>query len=132
MREGEFVTAGQVVARMDTQSLEAQRLQAEARLRQAEDAVTTARSQRAQRESEKAAASAMVAQRRAEQEVARKRAARTLELSSKGVASKQEADDASAAVDSASAALSAARAQEAATEAAIATARTQPHRHYWR
>jgi len=125
VREGEFVTAGQVVAQMDTQSLEAQRLQAEAQLRQAEDVVTTARSQLVQRESEKAAASAMVAQRRAELEVARKRAARTLELSSKGVASKQEADDASAAVDSASAALSAARAQVAATEAAIATARTQ-------
>ena len=125
VREGEFISAGQVVAQMDTQSLEAQRLQAEAQLRQAEDAVTTARSQLTQRESEKAAALAMVAQRRAELEVARKRATRILELSSKGGVSKQEADDASAAVDSAAAALSAARAQVAATEAAIATARTQ-------
>ena len=122
--ESEFVTAGQAVARMDTQPLEAQRLQAEAQLQQAVSAVASARSQLAQRESEKAAAVAMVAQRQAELTAARKRAARITELASRGVASAQEADDARAAVDSANAALSAARAQVAATEAAITTAQS--------
>ncbi|HEY0720742.1 MAG TPA: HlyD family efflux transporter periplasmic adaptor subunit [Gammaproteobacteria bacterium] len=125
VHEGEFVTAGQVVALMDTQALEAQRQQAEAQLRQAEDAVITVRSQLAQRESEKAAAEALVAQRRAELEAARKREVRIRELATTGVASQQTADDARAAVDTAAAALSAARAQVAATEAAMATARSQ-------
>ena len=125
VQEGEFVSAGQVLARMDARSLEAQRQQAEAQLRQAVQAVTTTRSQLVQRQSEKAAAEATVTQRQAELEVARKRAARIAELSQKGAISAQEADDASASVKSAAAALSAARAQVAATEAAIATARTQ-------
>ena len=56
VKEGEFVTAGQVVALMDTDVLEAQRRQAEAQLQQAQSAVATARSQLAQRESDKAAA----------------------------------------------------------------------------
>jgi HlyD family secretion protein len=123
--EGDFVTAGQVVALMDTQSLEAEREQARAQLRQAEAAVATAHSQLAQRQSEKVAAEALVAQRQAELEAVRRRAARITELASRGVASQQEADDARAAVDSAAAALSAARAQVAATDAAITTARSQ-------
>ena len=123
--EGDFVTAGQVVAQMDIQSLEAQKQQAEAQLRQAQDAVTTARSQLLQRESEKAAAMAMVAQRQAEIDIVSKRAARIMELASKGVATEQSADDARASVSSATAALSAARAQVAAMDAAITTARSQ-------
>ncbi len=125
VREGEFVTAGQVLARMDTRSLQAQLAQAQAQLREAEDAVTTARSQLAQRQSEKAAAQALVAQRQAELNAARTREKRVAELAGKGVASQQEADDARTAVDSAAAALSASQAQGAATDAAIATARTQ-------
>lgn len=125
VNEGEFVTAGQVVAQMDTQSLEAQHQQAEAQLRQAQDAVTTARSQLAQRESEKAAALAIVTQRETEADLASKRAARVMELASKGMTTAQAADDARAAVSSANAALSAARAQAAAMDAAITTARSQ-------
>ncbi len=125
VHEGDFVTAGQVVAVMDTQSLDAQLQQAEAQLRQAQDAVAVARSQLAQRESEKVAVQATLAQREAELDATRKRSNRTMELASKGVATEQAADDARAAVDTGTAALSAARAQVAATEAAIATARTQ-------
>jgi len=55
-REGDFVRAGEVLAVMDTEVLEAQHRQAEAQLRQARSAVETARSQLAQRESEKTAA----------------------------------------------------------------------------
>ena len=75
VREGEFVTAGQVVALMDTEVLEAQHRQAEAQLKQAQSAVETARSQLVQRESEKEAVLALVRQREAELGVARKRCA---------------------------------------------------------
>jgi HlyD family secretion protein len=125
VHEGDFVSPGQVVALMDTQSLEAERKQAEAQLRQAEAAIAAARSQLGQRQSEKTAAAALAAQREAELEAVRRRAGRISELAAGRVASQQEADDARAAVDSASAALSATRAQMAATAAAITTAGTQ-------
>lgn len=51
--EGSLVTAGQVLARMDTQQLEAQRRQAEASRQRAAISVDTARSLLAQREAEK-------------------------------------------------------------------------------
>ena len=124
VREGDLVSAGQVVATMDTEVLEAQKRQAEAQLKQAASAVETARSQLSQRESEKAAAQAVVEQREAELGVARKRATRSSTLSYKGASSQQEADDDNARVQSAGAAVSAARAQLAAAEAAIATARS--------
>lgn len=125
VEEGEFVRPGQLVARMDTRALEAQRHQAEAQLRQAQDTVATARSQLALRESEHAAAEAMVAQRSTELEATRRRAARTMELAGRGAVSEQDADDARTAVDSAQAALSAARAQVSAAAAAITAARAQ-------
>jgi len=124
VREGDLVSAGQVVATMDTEVLEAQKRQAEAQLNQAASAVETARSQLSQRESEKAAAQAVVEQREAELGVARKRATRSSTLSYEGASSQQEADDDNARVQSAGAAVSAARAQLAAAEAAIATARS--------
>jgi HlyD family secretion protein len=125
VREGDFVTAGQVVALMDTDVLEAQLRQAEAQLRQAESAVTTARSQVLLRESEKAAAQAVLAQREAELDIARKHLARSSLLAQEGASSQQEADDDSARVQGAAAAVSAVRAQIAAADAAIATASAQ-------
>jgi HlyD family secretion protein len=124
VREGDLVTAEQVVATMDTEVLEAQKRQAEAQLKQAESAVETARSQLSQRESEKEAAQAVVGQREAELGVARKRATRSSPLAYEGASSQQEADDDNARVQSASAAVSAARAQLAAADATIATARS--------
>lgn len=50
--EGDFVKAGEIVARMDTQVLEAQLAQAQAQVRQAENAKLTATSLVAQRERE--------------------------------------------------------------------------------
>lgn len=125
VNEGDFVTAGQIVVQMDTQSLEAQKQQADAQLRQAQDAVVTASSQLVQRESEKAAAQAMVKQRETEVDLATKRAARITELASKGVVTQQAQDDARAALNSSQALLSAAKSQVAAMNAAIATARSQ-------
>src|SRR5690606_30871064 len=84
--EGDFVRAGQVLARMDTAVLEAQRREAVAQLERARIGVETARSQVAQREAERAAAQALVAQREAEREAARRRLARTEELAARGTA----------------------------------------------
>lgn len=123
--EGEFVTAGQVVALMDTDVLEAQRRQAEAQLQQAQSGVATARSQLAQRESDKAAAQAAVAARDAELKAARARLARSIKLAEERFISPQVVDDDRAQVDSGLAILNAARAQVAASEAAIVSARAQ-------
>lgn len=125
VREGELVRTGQVLVRMDTESLQAQLREAEARLRQAEDAVGTMRGQLAQRESEKAAAEALVVQRRTELAAAQRRAQRYTDLRRQGFISQQQLDDYIEAVDRAAAALAAARAQVAASEAAIAAARSQ-------
>lgn len=123
--EGDFVRAGQVVARMDTAVLEAQRREAEAQLRRAIIGVETAQSQVTQREAEKRAAAAVVAQREAEREAAQKRLARTEVLVRRGTAPVQTLDDDRARFESARAAVSAAQAQVAAAEAALGFARAQ-------
>ncbi len=75
--EGDFVSAGQVVAHMDTATLEAQRREAQAQWRLAQHAVEVARSTLAQRESEKAAAQAVVLQREAEYVASQKQSIRS-------------------------------------------------------
>lgn len=120
--EGDFVTTGQELARMDTRSLEAERRQAQAQLGQARSAVATARSQLSQAESDKAAAEAVLLQREAEYEAARRQSARSSELAKTGAISEQIADNDRARMLSARAGVSAAQAQIAAAEAAIITA----------
>lgn len=123
--EGEFVTAGQIVAIMDTEVLDAQRREAEARLRQAQSTVESVRNQIEQRQSEKAAAMALMAQRQAEFDPVQKRLLRSEPLARDGAISSQELDDARSRALSAQAAVRAAKAQIAASEAAIATAKSQ-------
>ncbi len=123
--EGDFVTAGQVLAKMDTAVLKAQLREAQARLQQALIGVDTARSQVTQREAEKDAAEAVIAQREAELDAASKRLTRTAELATKRSASQQQLDDERAALEGARAARSAARAQSAAADAAIGYAGSQ-------
>src|SRR5690606_31148253 len=65
--EGVFVEAGAVLARMDTEQMEAQRRQLEAQLKRATIGIETAHALVKQRESENAAAQAVVAQREAQQ-----------------------------------------------------------------
>ncbi|AGG89181.1 multidrug transporter [Rhodanobacter sp. FW510-R12] len=125
VREGELVRRGQVLVHMDTASLQAQLRQAEAFMRQAEDAVGTAHSQLAQRNSEKAAAQALVVQRQTELAAAQQRTQRFADLRRQAFVSQQQLDDQTEAVDTAAAALAAARAQVAASDAAIAVARSQ-------
>ncbi len=125
VREGELVTAGQVVATLDTENLEAQLRQADAQLQQAQSSVATAQSQLAQRESEKAAALAAIRQREAGLVKARQHLARSTGLVKVGAIAKQDADDDYAQLQSDEAAVNSARAQLAAAEAAAMSARTQ-------
>lgn len=123
--EGDFVKAGQVVAHMDVDVLNAQRSEAQAQLAQAVNAIQIAQSQVLQRQSERAAALAGVRQREAELNAARKRLGRSATLAREGATAVQERDDNQAQVEGAAAAVEAARAQLAAVDAAIGTARSQ-------
>lgn len=125
VREGDFVKAGDPLAKMDTAVLEAQLREARAHLQQTLVNVETARSQVTQRESEKATAEAVVAQREAELVAARQKFGRAQELVKQGWATRQRLDDDRAAFESAQAAVSAAKAQVASSEAALATAKSQ-------
>jgi len=124
-REGDFVQPGQVVARMDTLTLRAQRDEAQAQVHQAQDAYQTAQSLVAQRRSEQAAAEAVVAQRRAEHDAVGKHLKRSQALVGEGAASRQQLDDDRAQTLAAQAAVSAAQAQVAAARAAIEAAKSR-------
>jgi HlyD family secretion protein len=123
--EGDFVTEGQVLARMDTDVLDAQLSEAKAQVRRAEHAESTAVAMVALKESERATALAVVAQREAELTAAERRLARTEPLARQGIASQDELDDDRAAMLSAKAALAAARSQVASTVAGIEAAKSQ-------
>lgn len=125
VKEGDFVTAGQAIASMDTETLKAQLHQAEAQLQQARSAIATAQSLLAQRESDKAAAQAIVAQREAELNAAKSNLTRASALSGRGFMSPQSVDDAKARLQSAKASRAAAQAQVSAATAAIASAQSQ-------
>lgn len=121
--EGDFVNTGQVVAHMDIESLEAQRREALAKLAMANSAVDTARSTQAQRESEKAANLAIVAQREAELDLAKREFDRVQGLNATGSASREELDTRRSAFSAARAAVATANANVAAADAAISTAK---------
>lgn len=123
--EGAYVKAGQTLARMDVQSLVAQRDEARARLDQARQTVAGAEAQVALRESDLQATQALVAQREAELDSAERRLARSETLAKEGASSGQELDDDRARVRSVAAALRATQAQVKAASAAVVAARTQ-------
>ncbi|MFC7335392.1 HlyD family secretion protein [Rhodocista pekingensis] len=125
VNEGDFVTAGQVLAVMDTAVLDAQFKEAQAQLRQVEIAVETARSLVTQRQAEREAAVAVVAQREAELVAAQKRLARSQDLGTRGNISPQQIDDDRAQFQSTKAAVAAAKANLAAADAAIGSATSQ-------
>jgi len=123
--EGQFVKAGQPLAHMEIESLQAQREEALARLQQAQESVSGAELQVALRQSDHQAALAVVAQRESELDAAQRRLPRSEKLAKEGFFSGQLLDDDRARVRSLQAALSAARAQAHAAQAGIAAARTQ-------
>lgn len=123
--EGEFVVAGQPLAKMQVQSLEAQRDEARAQHQQLVNAVASAEAQVAARMSDKVAMQALVAQRESELDAAERRLVRSETLARQGATSRQELDDDRARVRSVHAAVTAAQAQVAAAQAAIDAARAQ-------
>ncbi|MEZ5544318.1 MAG: HlyD family efflux transporter periplasmic adaptor subunit [Lysobacteraceae bacterium] len=125
VREGDFVQAGQVLAKMQTQTLAAQRDEAQAGHRQAITQIVAAQAQVTLRQSDVAATQAVVAQREAELDAARRRFTRSETLAHEGATSMQSLDDDRARVRSAQAALTAARAQVAAAQAAVEAAQAQ-------
>ncbi len=125
VNEGDFVTAGEVLAVMDTAVLEAQLREAEAQLERALVGIRTAENQATQRTAEKSTAEAVVEQRKAELDAAQKRLSRTETLAERGIVPAQKLDDDRADLQRAKAAVSAAKAQVAAADAAISSARSQ-------
>ncbi len=125
VREGDFVKAGQVLARMNTDQLEAKRRQAQAELQRALIGVDTAKSQVVQREAERKAAVAVISQREAELDAAKRRLERSQQLVKSNTVSQQVLDDDRAHAQGAEAAVNAAKAQLAAADAAISSAKAQ-------
>ena len=125
VKEGEFVTAGQTLAHLQIDTLEASRDEARARQQQAVAAVASAQAQVAVRESDRQAVLALVAQRQSELDAAQRRLARSQTLVREGASSDQEVDDDRARERSLQAAVVAAKAQADAAQAAITAAHTQ-------
>lgn len=125
VNDGDSVEAGQVVARMDTQTLEAELRQAQAQLRQAQQASATAAAIVTQRGSAKATAAAVVAQRESELALADKELTRSQQLAFKGAGSQQQLDTDYTRYKSTVAALNAAQSQLAEAQSAIAAAKSQ-------
>lgn len=108
VREGDFVKAGQVIARMQVQGLRAQRDEAVARREQARQSAE--------------AAKAEVDFRATELDAARRRLARTETLAREGALATQELDDDRARAASAAAGVAAAKAQAEGAAAAVRAA----------
>jgi HlyD family secretion protein len=125
VNDGDGVEAGQVLARMDTQTLEAELRQAQAQVRQAQQAKATATAIVAQCESAKTAATAVVAQCESELALADKELARSQQLAFKGAGSQQQFDTDYTRYTSTTAALRAAQSQLVEAHAAIAAAKAQ-------
>ena len=125
VREGDFVTSGQTLARMNTDQLEAKRRQAQAELQRAIIGVDTARSLVNQRDAERKAATAVLAQREAEADAANRRRERSEQLVRTNTVSQQVLDDDRATARGAEAAINAAQAQIAASDAAVNSAKAQ-------
>lgn len=123
--EGDFVTIGQPLAKMQVQVLDAQRDEASAKHQQALNAVVAAEALVAVRGSDKVAAQALVIQRESERDAAQLRSTRSETLSQEGASSVQERDDDRARTRSAQAAVGASRAQVNAAQANIEAAQAQ-------
>jgi len=124
-REGDFVKAGQVLAQMQIDVLNAQHGEARAQQQQAVAAVASAEAQVKMRESDMAASQAVLVQRESDLDNAKRRLGRSQTLSREGAASIQQLDDDLASVRNAEAALAAAKAQVAAAQSAIIAAKSQ-------
>lgn len=119
VNEGDFVKAGDVIARMDIRSIEAQLAQAKAQVANARSARQTALAQVAQRKADAAMAEAVLTQRHTELEVAKRTSARSKALLADRATSAQQADEDAARASNAAANVAVAQAQITASKAAI-------------
>jgi HlyD family secretion protein len=124
-KEGDSVQAGQLLVQMQIGVLQAQLEEANAQHQRAVHTTASAQAQVALRQSDKAAAEAVVLQREAELDAAQRRLARSETLSKEGAATRQELDDDRARQRSFNAAVTAAKAQVAAAQSAIDAARAE-------
>jgi HlyD family secretion protein len=125
VNEGDFVSAGQKLAHIRVQTLEAQLDEANARREEAVAGVASALAQVAMRTSDQRASQAVVAQRQSELDAALRRLTRSETLTREGAASEQELDDDRARVVGAKATVLTAEAQVAAARSAIGAAQTE-------
>ena len=123
--EGEFVKAGQPLAQMQVDVLDAQRDEARAQSAQAVTAVASAEAQVAARNSDTASAQAVVGQRASELDAAQRRCVRTESLAKSGAVAMQDLDDDRARVQGAESAVTAAQAQVSAAQAATKAAQAE-------
>lgn len=125
VKEGDEVQVDQVVAIMDTATLDADLQRAQAQVRQAQQAKATVQALLAQRHQAVTTASAQVAQRQAELMLVNKQFKRTQELVAKGFLSPQKLDEAQTQVQTVKAGLSAAESQVAEARTAITATESQ-------
>ncbi|MFM0470624.1 HlyD family secretion protein [Paraburkholderia strydomiana] len=123
--EGDFVNVGQPLATMQVSVLDAQLAEARAQHQQALNTALSIEAQVVQRQSDKAAAEAIVSQRESELDAARRKLARSETLSREGASSMQELDDDRARERGAQATVLAAKAQVTAAQAAVDATRAQ-------
>jgi HlyD family secretion protein len=122
VQEGDAVHTGQVLARMDTASLEAQLLEARAELARARTQIDTAGLLVEQRRAQQRAANQVIEQRRADRDMADLRFRRSRELVESGALAREVFDNDRSRLAAAEAALSQAQADAAASAATLAAA----------
>lgn len=125
VNEGDFVEAGQTLAVMQTDVLQAQLSEAQAQHQAALTAEASAKSQVVLRESDKMAAEATVAQREAELDAIQRRLDRTVVLTKRGVTPDQQYDDEVTSKHAAEAAVATAQAQVGVAQANIDAAKAE-------
>lgn len=125
VREGDYVQAGQPLAQMQSDALEAQRDEARAQSQHAIHMVASARAQVAMRVSDTVTAQAAVGQRESDLNAAQRRFTRIETLSRDGMIPVQDLDDDRARVQGAQAALAGAKSQVDAANAAVTAARAE-------
>lgn len=125
VREGDTISAGDEIGRVDTQTLHAQLRSAQAQSRQAQAGVATLASVVRQREQAVRTVEALAAQRTAEAALAERELRRTSELVAQNFISPQQLDAAESRVRASRAALEAVRSQRLEAEAAVVATRSQ-------
>lgn len=122
--EGDLVQSGQILARMDTDTLASELRQAEAQVRRSENARATAVAVVRQRESVRTSAGAVVEQRKSELALTETELKRSQDLVARGFVSQQKLDSDRTKRETAQAALAAAQSQVLEAESAIVAARS--------